>query len=189
MKPSRRINLHIPEELLPRGILHRDHIGPLNHRAFSRVDPCDGTKAPVPSPAAGSPYELHLHTYLRRTRLYDVYRATIESQGPRVTRSTKLRGDVMVKIMASDTFDGTAWMEELGHDTALDAAYYEAVLFERHLSKARGKPSPEFHGLFALRPDDWDSEYQVLVMVLEDVTEPIHRHPLLPFAFIEADVR
>ena len=140
------------------------------------------------------PYQLQLHTYLRTSAIYDVFRATITSSDDRALPSHihAPDGNVMVKIMATHTFFGVEYyIEEPRHESVLEAVYCEAAIHQECLSKSKRKVSPEFYGLFVQRSPgshaDWKS--QVVVMVLEDVTQPIHRHLSEPFAYIKDDLR
>ena len=191
MNPLQFIELHFADELFIHAI-HEKYVVPHNHSVFSRVDPREGPEIPILSPSQEDiPHQLQLHTFLRYNRLYDVYRGTITSNDLGVPAGIKCPdGNVMVKIMASDTFDDAGWNTETGFDTALEAVYDEAELIEDHLSTIESKPSPGFYGLFVLKIDGrWGLTRQVIVMILEDVTEPIHRHPVSTFAYLKDDLR
>ena len=136
---------------------------------FSRVDPKVAKPSPLTLPTPNDIiYRLVCTSYLRFNELFDVYRATIKSDDPRDPLHDR---NVMLKFMGTNNF-GEAGTEFETPESALDAVYNEAELYETRLSKIEGAV-PACYGLFALTTEIHTRYHEdVLVMVLEDFSEP-----------------
>ena len=178
------LQLDLPEIVSRYGV-HRTIEDVNRTDVFSRIDPMEAepsrTRVSTPNDII---YQVKCTSWVRWNDLYDVYRATISSSDPQDPLHSR---DVMIKFMSTNEFN-----EETDYkspEAAVEAVYDEAALYAGRLSKIQSTFVPAYYGLFAVSAEI-RAEYleDVMVLVLEDVSEPIGICPDAPYSSVKSDI-